>query len=63
MREHQNQWRGVLASECYGKAKEEGANIPAVWQDGDSSSGKSVKDIYPNDQVLKCDHNPKAAAT
>ena len=47
MREH-------LASECYGQAKEEGANIESVWQDGDSSSGKSVKEIFPNGQVLKC---------
>ena len=45
---------GVLATECYGQAKEEGANVVCVWQDGDSSSGKSVKEKFTVCQVMKC---------
>ncbi|EDO42603.1 predicted protein [Nematostella vectensis] len=48
---------GVLAEECYGQAKEEGCDIICVWQDGDSSSKKSVHNVYgeePPQRVYKC---------
>lgn len=45
---------GVLAGECYGQAKEEGCKVEVVWQDGDSSSSKSVLDHYPDGKVYKC---------
>lgn len=37
---------GVLADECYKQAKEEGCGIEVVWQDADSSSQKSVEDVF-----------------
>lgn len=45
---------GVLAGECYKQAKDEGCCINTVWQDGDSSSAKSVKQQHPSSNVYKC---------
>lgn len=45
---------GVLAGECYKQAKEEGCHVNTVWQDGDSSSAKSVTEYNSNSKVYKC---------
>lgn len=45
---------GVLAEECYEYAKNEGCIIDTVWQDGDSSSAKSVMLNHPTAKVYKC---------
>ena len=45
---------GVPAGECYKQAKDEGCNVDIVWQDGDSSSAKSVTEHYSNSKVYKC---------
>ena len=45
---------GVLADECYQQAKDEGCVINTVWQDGDSSSAKSVMKHHPAAKVYKC---------
>jgi len=37
---------GILADECYHQAKSEGCNVVVVWQDGDSSSQKSVEKVF-----------------
>ena len=39
---------GVFARECYKQAKEEESNVDTVWQDGDSSSAKSVTEHHSN---------------
>ena len=44
----------VLAGECYKQAKEEGCHVNTVWQDGDSSSAKSVTEYHSNSKVYKC---------
>ena len=36
---------GILADECYSKA-EKGCGIHVLWQNGDSSSQKSVEKVY-----------------
>ena len=47
---------GILAGECYRQAKDEGCNIEVVWQDGDSSSQKSVEEVFGAEprRVCKC---------
>jgi len=47
---------GILADECYQQAKNEGCEIAVVWQDGDSSSQKSVEKVYGKEprRVFKC---------
>lgn len=47
---------GILADECYKQAKDEGCNIAVVWQDGDSSSQKSVENVYGKEpkRVFRC---------
>ena len=45
---------GVLAGECYGAVKEEGCVVEVVWQDGDSTSAKSVTKHHPNAGIYKC---------
>lgn len=47
---------GVLADECCQQAKDEGCNIVVVWQDGDSSSQKSVEKVFGEEprRVFKC---------
>lgn len=47
---------GILAGECYRQAKDEGCNIEVVWQDGDSSSQKSVEEVFGAEprRVFKC---------
>ena len=45
---------GVLAGECYKQAKKEGCHVDTVWQDGDSSSAKSVTEHHSNSTVYKC---------
>lgn len=45
---------GVLSDECYKQAKDEGCLVEVVWQDGDSSSAKSVATHHPNGKVFKC---------
>ena len=44
----------VLSDECYKQAKDEGCLVEVVWQDGDSSSAKSVVIHHPNGKVFKC---------
>ncbi len=36
------------------KAKEEGLVVEIHWQDGDSSSSKSVEEIFPKAKVMIC---------
>ena len=47
---------GILADECYHQAKSEGCNVVVVWQDGDSSSQKSVEKVFGAEprRVFKC---------
>ena len=47
---------GILAGECYRQAKDERCNIEAVWQDGNSSSQKSVEEVFGAEpkRVFKC---------
>lgn len=45
---------GVLAGECYQQAKDEGCCVNTVWQDGDSSSAKSVSEHHPDSKIYKC---------
>ena len=47
---------GALANECYSRAKEEGCIVEVVWQDGDSSSEKSVRKVFGDvpRKVFKC---------
>ena len=45
---------GMLADECYKQAKDEGCDIAVVWQDGDSSSQKSVEKHHGKGKVFKC---------
>ena len=47
---------GILADECYQQAKDEGCKVAVVWQDGDSSSQKSVEKVYGKEprKVFKC---------
>ena len=45
---------GVLSDECYEQAKVEGCSVEVVWQDGDSSSAKSVVKHHPNGKIYKC---------
>lgn len=44
----------ILAEECYKEAKEEGCKVEVVWQDGNSSSAKSVKKYHPEREILTC---------
>ena len=45
---------GFLAEECYKEAKDEGCKVEVVWQDGDSSAAKSVRQQFPEAKVFKC---------
>ena len=45
---------GVLFDECYEQAKVEGCCVEVVWQDGDSSSTKSIALHHPTGKVFKC---------
>ena len=45
---------GYSARELLQTAKQEGLNIAIHWQDADSSSSKSVKDIFPDAKVMIC---------
>jgi len=45
---------GVLADKCYTQAKEEGCVMNTVWQDGDSSSAKSVTLHHLATRVFEC---------
>lgn len=47
---------GALADECYNQAKEEGCGVEVVWQDADSSSQKSVENVFGEvpRRVYKC---------
>ena len=45
---------GYGARQLFKKAKEEGMNIEVQWQDADSSSSKSVADLFPNAKVMIC---------
>ena len=44
---------GALAEECHKEAKEEGCKVEVVWQDGDSSSAKSVAKYHGEGKVFK----------
>ena len=47
---------GILADECYHRAKDEGCNVVVVWQDGNSSSQKSVEKVFGAEprRLFKC---------
>ena len=45
---------GHSASNTFRKAKEEGMEIAVHWQDADSSSAKSVREVYPNADIMIC---------
>ena len=45
---------GVLADNCHKQAKVESCIVDTVWQDGDSSSAKSVTAPHPTAKVYKC---------
>ena len=47
---------GILADECYHQAKSDGCNVVVVWQDGNSSSQKSVEKVFGAElrRVFKC---------
>ena len=45
---------GFGARELLKKAKKEGLNIEIHWQDADSSSSKSVEEVFPNAKVMIC---------
>ena len=44
----------VFSDECYKQAKDEGCSVEVVWQDGDSSSAKSVATHHLSGKVFKC---------
>lgn len=44
---------GILAEECYKEARDEGCKVEVVWQDGDSSSTKSVQKYHPDEKIFK----------
>ena len=44
---------GYAAGIAFAKAKEEGMHIEVQWQDGDSSSAKSFREHFPDEQNLK----------
>ena len=45
---------GIPAEECYKEARDEGCKVEVVWQDGDSSSAKSVQKYHPDGKIFKC---------
>ena len=45
---------GFLVEEYYKGAKDEGCKVEVVWQDGDSSAAKSVRQQFPEAKVFKC---------
>lgn len=45
---------GYAALKIMKEAKEEGMNIAVQWQDSDASSAKSIKECFPNCQVMIC---------
>lgn len=45
---------GYAARELLKSAKKEGLNIEIHWQDADSSSSKSVEEIFPDAKVMIC---------
>ena len=44
---------GYAAGIAFAKAKEEGMHIEVQWQDGDSSSAKSFREHFPDEQTSK----------
>lgn len=45
---------GILAEECYKQAADEGCKVEVVWQDGDSSAAKAIRQYHPDGKVFKC---------
>lgn len=45
---------GILAEECYKQAADEGSKVEVVWQDGDSSAAKAIRQCHPDGKVFKC---------
>lgn len=45
---------GVLEEKCYKQAKNEGSKVEVVWQDGESSTAKSITLHHPPGKVYKC---------
>ena len=43
----------ILAEECYKEARDEGCKVEVVWQDGDSSSAKSVQKYHTDGKNLQ----------
>ena len=43
---------GYAASITFQRAKEEGMEVAVHWQDADSSSAKSVREVYPDAQIM-----------
>lgn len=46
--------KGILADECYKQAVGEGCKVEVVWQDGDSSAAKAMRQYHPDGKVFKC---------
>lgn len=46
--------QGVLEEECYEQAKNEGSKVEVVWQDGESSTAKSITLHHPAGKAYKC---------
>ena len=42
------------ASITFQRAKEEEMEVAVHWQDADSSSAKSVREVYPDVQIMIC---------
>ena len=45
---------GYAASITFQRAKEEGMEVAVQWQDAHSSSAKSVREVYPDAQIMIC---------
>ena len=45
---------GYAARITFQKAKEEGMQVAIHWQDADSSSAKTVTEVFPDAEVLIC---------
>ena len=45
---------GYAASITFQRAKEEGMEVAVHWQDTDSSSAKSAREVYPDAQIMIC---------
>ena len=52
---------GYAASITFQRAKEEGMDVAVHQQDTDTSSAKSVKEVYPDAEIMICGGHPGQA--